>query len=572
MFFSFLDGLIHYQDPSLPQLSNLAYLYTACLLSSFLIAWDFRKKKARLAEMPEFSSVAMIGCGSMGGGMALLFAENGVKVSLSDPAEETMDSVIDKAEKSGYHGKVTKYKDYKSLCKSLSHPRLLVFSLPHGNVGDKVLEGLMPHLSGNDIILDCGNEHFENTERRQQKCKEPGIRYIGCGVSGGYQAARAGPSMCPGGDESALKEVLPLLQKVAAKDKHGKACVGIVGSGGCGHYVKMIHNGIEHGMMSAISEAWGILRNMGLGYEEIGDIFSKWNESNELKGTFLVSIGADLSHKREPDSKSDSRPQGQNHPLIISEVLDKVVQDITGEEGTGIWSNTEAINQHVPAFTLNISHAFRLASAYRGDREQANKIFAGGFAPQKLDIKDKAAFIEDLRKATYTACVASFIQGLNTIAAADKAHEWGINYAEVWQIWRAGCIIQADYISDELLAPVLKASNANHTTMNLLHTARNAEDIRNCYPSLRRIVAKAVETDQVVPALSASLEYFKVVTGMELPTSFYEAELDYFGSHMFDKKGDKDEQVKKPMEGKHHFEWKPAVSQKEMYGNVGIKQ
>jgi 6-phosphogluconate dehydrogenase len=140
----------------------------------------------------------------------------------------------------------------------------------------------MPHLSKNDIILDCGNEHYANTERRQTKCEDTGVRYIGCGVSGGYQAARAGPSMCPGGDKSALEEVLPLLQRVAAKDKEGKACVGIVGKGGCGHYVKMMHNGIEHGMMSAICEAWGMMRNLGLGFEEIRDIFAKWNESGEL--------------------------------------------------------------------------------------------------------------------------------------------------------------------------------------------------------------------------------------------------------------------------------------------------
>lgn len=173
-------------------------------------------------------------------------------------------------------------KDYASLCKSLSSPRLLVFSLPHGGVGDKVLEGLEPHLSSGDIILDCGNEHFENTERRQEKCKGTGIRYIGCGVSGGYQAARAGPSMCPGGDMSALKEVLPLLQKVAAKDKNEQPCVGVIGKGGAGHYVKMMHNGIEHGMMSAICEAWGIMRKMGMGYEEIGDVLAQWNSEGEL--------------------------------------------------------------------------------------------------------------------------------------------------------------------------------------------------------------------------------------------------------------------------------------------------
>jgi 6-phosphogluconate dehydrogenase len=140
----------------------------------------------------------------------------------------------------------------------------------------------MPHLEKGDIILDCGNEHYANTERRQVKCKGTGVRYIGSGVSGGYQAARAGPSICPGGDEGAMKEVMPLLEKIAAKDRDGKPCVGVIGQGGAGHYVKMIHNGIEHGMMSAICEAWGIMRQMGMGFEEIGDVLKKWNDSGEL--------------------------------------------------------------------------------------------------------------------------------------------------------------------------------------------------------------------------------------------------------------------------------------------------
>ncbi|KAF1936828.1 6-phosphogluconate dehydrogenase C-terminal domain-like protein [Clathrospora elynae] len=509
----------------------------------------------------------------MGGGMALLFAEDGVHVSLSDPSEEAMDAVIEKAEQAGYHGKVQKFRgaDYDSLCKSLSEPRLLIFSLPHGNVGDTVLAGLEPHLSKNDIILDCGNEHFANTERRQDKVKNTGIRYIGCGVSGGYQAARAGPSMCPGGDISALKELLPLLEKVAAKDKNEKPCVGIIGKGGAGHYVKMMHNGIEHGMMSAICEAWGIMRKIGMGYEEIGDVFSQWNSEGELRGTFLISIGADLSHKRELGNKSDksekSNQDPNHHPLVIDQVLDKVVQDITGEEGTGVWSNTQAIDLHVPASTLNAAHALRLASAYRGDREKANKASDGGFLPSELKTSDKKAFLEDLRKATYAACLASYVQGMNIIARADQEHRWEIDYSQVWQIWRAGCIIQADYISDEILAPILK-SNPSSEDLNLNFSSRVAKDVKNCFPALRRVVAKAVETDQVAPALGATLEYFKIASGTDLPTAFYEAELDYFGSHMFDKKGDTDKQVKKPMEGKHHFEWKPATSQKEEYGKI----
>ncbi|KAF2186501.1 6-phosphogluconate dehydrogenase-like protein [Zopfia rhizophila CBS 207.26] len=514
-----------------------------------------------MADKAKFSSIAMIGCGSMGGGMALLFAEDGINVSLSDPSEEAMDSVIEKAEKSGYHSRVKKFNDYKPLCNSLSKPRLLVFSLPHGTVGDKVLEGLIPHLSPNDIILDCGNEHYQNTERRQNKCKDTGIRYIGCGVSGGYQAARAGPSICPGGDERALKEVMPLLERVAAKDKHGKPCVGIVGRGGSGHYVKMVHNGIEHGMMSAICEAWSIMTRMGMEYEEIGDVFKKWNENGELKGTFLISIGADLSHKKDTFTPNRSEP-------VISEVLDKVVQDVTGEEGTGIWSNTEAIELHVPAFTLNIAHALRLASAYRGERERANKAFQGGFPPQHIHVQDKEAFIENLRRATYAGCLASYIQGLNTISRADRQHEWNIDYSIVWQIWRAGCIIQADYISDEILAPFLKDPSKTKESVDLLFDSRAMKDVRSMYPSLKKVVTNAIETDQVVPALSASLEYFKVVTGTDLPTSFYEAELDYFGSHMFDKKGEKG--VEGPTEGRHHFEWKPARSQSHEYGKAGM--
>jgi 6-phosphogluconate dehydrogenase len=293
--------------------------------------------------------------------------------------------------------------------------------------------------------------------------------------------------------------------------------------------------------------------------------------ASSQKGTFLVSIGADLSHKRDSSSNTSSNDESDSktkqHPLVISEVLDKVVQDVTGEEGTGIWSNTEAIELHVPAFTLNIAHAFRLASAFRGDREKANKVLNGGFPPSELNIEDKGAFIEDLRQATYAACLASFIQGFNIIARADQEHKWDINYSQVWQIWRAGCIIQADYISDEILAPILK-SKPSSDDLNLNFSSRVAEDVRKCVPALRRVVAKAVETDQVVPAISATLEYFKVASGTDLPTAFYEAELDYFGSHMFDKRGDTDDNVKKPMEGKHHFEWKPATSQKEEYGKT----
>lgn len=203
--------------------------------------------------------LAMIGCGSMGGGMALLFAEHGITVSLNDPSEETINALLKTAEKDNLQFKLEKHLDYASLCASLDSSKVFVFSLPHGTVGGSVVDGLHPYLNKGDLIIDASNENWKNTQRRQGKLVSQGVFYVGMGVSGGYQAARRGPSMCPGGEDRALDLVLPLLRKVAAKDGRGRNCVGRCGMGGSGHYVKMIHNGIEHGLMSALSEAWYVL-------------------------------------------------------------------------------------------------------------------------------------------------------------------------------------------------------------------------------------------------------------------------------------------------------------------------
>jgi 6-phosphogluconate dehydrogenase len=237
-------------------------------------------------------------------------------------------------------------------------------------------------------------------------------------------------------------------------------------------------------------------------------------------------------------------------------VLDKVVQDMTGEEGTGVWSSMEAVRLHVAAPTLSTAHFLRIASAYRGQREIVNKAFS--FPPQSLNIPDaeKAAFIEQLRVAVYTACLASFIQGTNIIDAANKENKWNIDYSAVWQIWRAGCIIQMDWLSDNVLGPVYHNA-ANLDDVNLLTKSEHAQHgLKSGYPKLKEVLAQCTKADMVVPALSATAEWIKIVSGTDLPTAFYEAQLDYFGNHMYDTKDDKD--VGGPTEGKHHFEWKPA--------------
>ncbi|KAK4554144.1 hypothetical protein LTR86_008671 [Recurvomyces mirabilis] len=493
----------------------------------------------------DIKTIAMIGCGSMGGGMAQLFAENSYHVALEDPSQDQVQVVLDAAKASNIPSdRFSKHADYKSLCEALDSPKVFFWSLPHGGVGDKVLEELLPYLDKGDIIVDCGNEHWENTERRQGKCVTKGIR-------------RRGPSMCPGADDATLTLVLPLLRTLAAKDNNGKPATGAVGTGGAGHYCKMVHNGIEHGMMSAISEAYTIMREgLGMDLDEIGDVFDQWNSKGELQGTFLIWISRDICRTKSMEGKR-----------VLDEVEDKVVQDYTGEEGTGVWSNLEAVERHVPAPTLTVAHYLRIASGDRHQRAQIQKTFGTGtgdpnkdhtaaFPPQELDVDDRGKFLEHLRMAVYTACLAAYCQGMLIIEKADKEHHFNINYAELMQVWRAGCIIQADYISETLLKPIYDKRDLKSESSNPLLHQDVASDLKRGFPSLRKVVAKGVEADHVIPALSATLEWVKYMSSTMLPANFYEAQLDYFGNHMYDRKGDDGKGL--PTEGKHHFEWKAA--------------
>ena len=215
--------------------------------------------------------------------MSLLFADNGLDVSIYDPSSKNRDKAISNAKKAGYADKVKAYEDHEGLCASLGHPRVFLLSVPHGSVGDSIVEQLSPYIEKGDIIVDASNEHWENTQRRQAKLMTRGVAYIGTGVSGGYQSARAGPSMSPSGDEQALDRMMPLFQKIAAKDKNSNACVAKIGPGGSGHYVKMIHNGIEQGMLSALCEVWSFMhKGLGMSYEEIAKTWEKWNSEGEL--------------------------------------------------------------------------------------------------------------------------------------------------------------------------------------------------------------------------------------------------------------------------------------------------
>lgn len=362
--------------------------------------------------------------------------------------------------------------------------------------------------------------------------------------------------MCPSSDSQTFDIVMPLLKKAAAKAPDGTPCVARIGTGAAGHYCKMIHNGIEHGMMSAISEAWGIMdKGLGMSNDDIGAEFHKWNKSGELQGTFLVRIAAEICLTFDKDGKR-----------VLDTVEDKVVQDFTGEEGTGIWSNTEAVMQHVPAPTLGAAHFLRLASGNLHERRQAEKNFGSGkmwYAKRMEEVPDKNRddYLNDLRLAVYATCLASYVQGLNIIEKADKQNKFNVDYYALLQIWRAGCIIQADYISTQLLMPIYKDSKTK-VNKNPLYEPMIAKAFKRCMTSkedengMKWTIIAALQADLHVPAMSATLEWIKYQTSTDLPTSMYEAQLDYFGAHMYDKKGEDESGM--PTEGKYHYEWKKA--------------
>jgi 6-phosphogluconate dehydrogenase len=484
----------------------------------------------------------MIGVGNMGAMMSLLLAEYGIIVYHYDTSLKNSEALGYHARQHGLHDRIHSRTTHESLCGSLSSPRVIMFSIPHGSAGDQTIDALKPWLSVGDMIIDASNEHWEATERRQRRLKPDSIEYVGMGVSGGYQSARHGPSLCPGGAPEALERLFPFLQTIAARDNNGRPCVAKVGPGGCGHYIKMVHNGIEQGMMGALCEVWGILiHGLGMSYEEISGVFKAWDDKGPLRANFLISIGADICKAKDPDDGS----------YVVDQVRDKVVQDYDDTEGTGTWTCEEGARLHVPIPVIAASHFFRLASADARQRDSISRSMED-FQPQNCNINDRNSFLEDLQNATYAAFLASFIQGLHLISAANEKHGWHLDFCAVLQIWRGGSIIQSDDIVD-LLEAVYRS--AGHDENNLLSHELVSRVFADALPSLKNTVAKAVESDAYIPALAATLEYLKYSGATNLPTSFQEAQLDYFGEHMYDLKS---QGPGMPVTGKHHFEWKPA--------------
>ncbi|KAL4796836.1 nucleoside phosphorylase domain-containing protein [Aspergillus venezuelensis] len=491
----------------------------------------------------KFKRIGIVGSGNMGSMMAFAFSELGLDVSVWDVEHSNVDNLLQSSKHANYKdgGKIEGFYDISQFTKSLEgqgERKVFLFSITHGDPADKVLDMIKNDLKKGDIILDGGNENYRRTEARQERCKEEGVSWIGLGVSGGYQSARRGPSLSPGGDREALDLVMPLLELYAAKDsKTGLPCVTNVGPRGAGHFVKMVHNGIEGGMLSAVAEVWSLLHyGRGLGYEEIADIFESWNKEGELRNNFLLEIGADLLRVKKT-AKGDGHGEGVakdgEDGFVLDDVLDKVVQDNDNTEGTPLWSIMESAARHVSAPTLATAHYMRIASGNRVERLEVAKQLRVPSPTPIRGMKEQKVFIEHLHYALYATFLASFCQGLELIARASEDEGWDIDLGNCLQIWRAGCIIRSEGIAD-MLQPVL---SENKKIKNMKYIDQVAQELHRTFKSLKEIVIAAIDSDHYIPAISATLEYLKYEGGTNLPTKFMEAQMDFFGAHGYNLPG-----------------------------------
>lgn len=514
---------------------------------------------SEISDQP-FKRIGIVGAGNMGSMMTLAFSELGLDVSAWDVQSENVDQLMDMSKKIDSKGKVEGFHDINEFVHSLESAgehKLFLFSITHGDPADSVLGMIKDKLQPGDIILDGGNEHYRRTEKRQKECAEIGVKWIGMGVSGGYQSARHGPSLSPGGDAEAMKLVMPLLKAYAAKDsKTGTPCVAPIGPHGSGHFVKMVHNGIEVGMLSTIAEAWSLLHHgLGMPYAEIANLFESWNSHGEMRNTYLLEIGVDmLRTKRTPQGDQKGEGASEKGGFVLDDVLDKVVQDDDGSEGTPTWSIMESANRHVSAPTLAAAYYLRLASGNRAERlSVARNLQIPGLKPIEK-VKDRKAFLEDLRRAVYCCFLASFCQGLELISRASEDEGWDIDLGQCLQIWRAGCIIRCEGIAD-LLQPCLPA-DVRYTNMKFIHEV--AGELHKSFSALKEIVVTGVCADHYVPAMSATLEYLKYEGSTMLPTQFMEGQMDFFGGHAYNKPGVPGEDPGPTKKGAHHYEWRPA--------------
>ena len=451
--------------------------------------------------------IGIIGLGVMGQNLALNMGRNGFSVAGYDldTAKQT-DAALKFADKKMFVATAL-----DEFLEKLESPKKIMMMVPAGQPVDSVIAELKPHLAKDDLLIDGGNSHFPDTERRWKALRDEGILYIGTGVSGGEEGALWGPSIMPGGDPKAWPMVKPIFQSIAAKTDDGSACCAWVGDGGAGHFVKMVHNGIEYGDMQMICEAYLIMDKMlGMSPQEMSRVFREWNKG-ELN-SYLIEITADILAKTDAQT---------GRPMV------DVILDTAGQKGTGKWASMAALDLGIPAQTIAEAVFARTISAIKEERVNASAILPG---PQSKFAGDREEFLDQIRQALYASKICSYAQGFQLMRGADEAYGWNLNYGNIALLWRAGCIIRAQFLDN-----IKAAFTANPGLANLLLDDYFQEVIAKTQSGWRKVVARAAEAGVPVPAFSSALAYYDSYRSERLPANLLQAQRDYFGAHTYER-------------------------------------
>ena len=474
--------------------------------------------------MSDLCDIAVIGLEVMGRNLALNIESRGYKVAVYNRTTEKMEKFIEGPAK-GKH--IVGCRTLEELVKSLARPRKVMMMVKAGPAVDDLIEHLIPLLEPGDILIDGGNTHFADTERRTQYVESKGLLYIGTGVSGGEEGALKGPSLMPGGSEKAWPFVKPIFQAIAAKVGPNKdiPCCDWVGPRGAGHYVKMVHNGIEYGDMQLIAEAYWLLKHaLGASNEELYDIFDQWNRG-ELN-SYLIEITRDIFSVIDKET-------GQ---YLVDLILDKA-----GAKGTGKWMSQDALDLGIPSTLVTEAVHARNLSALKSERVRAAEILHGPKGGRYDG--DRQAFIEEIRQALYASKIVSYAQGFVQLREAAREYKWPLNFGSIAMLWRGGCIIRAVF-----LERIKEAFDENPQLENLLLAPYFRQAVEKAQPAWRHVVTVAVQLGIPIPAFATALTYYDGYRSAVLPANLIQAQRDYFGAHTY-------ERIDKPGEGPFHTDW-----------------
>ncbi|MBS1831894.1 MAG: NADP-dependent phosphogluconate dehydrogenase [Acidobacteria bacterium] len=486
------------------------------------------------------SDIGLVGLAVMGQNLALNIADHGFRISVYNRTTETMEKFV--ANNPNTPGGVVGEKTVEDFVKSLKRPRKVIILVKAGGATDAVINSLLPFLEKDDIIIDGGNALWTDTIRREKDLKAMGFRFIGSGVSGGEEGARFGPSLMPGGDRAAFAEIEPIWKAIAAKvdattgkplmgatPGHpvvgGVPCTTYIGENGAGHYVKMVHNGIEYGDMQMICEAYAIMTGvLGMSPEECGDVFAEWNTG--VLDSFLIEITADILKQKDP---------------VTGKPFVDIVLDAAGQKGTGKWTSVNALDMGVPAPTVAEAVFARCLSAIKEERVAASTKLPGvsGVAAPA----DKKAFIAAIHDALYCSKICAYAQGFQLMREAQKEYNWKLHFGEIAQIFRGGCIIRARF-----LQKITEAYARDGELVNLLLDPFFTSEIARTQSNWRSVIAAAAQAGVPIPTFGSALSYYDGYRSANLPANLLQAQRDYFGAHTY-------ERVDQPRGKFFHLDW-----------------